>query len=334
MKRGISLALLVIAFGSFAFAANTRAKGKNKIAQVATAPPAQNKNLASAGALPESTVEQAPIHADEHAQTSTASIPEVTAAAKPKKFSLMIDSWNYVPVYAADVGNGDITALNTYRIDYKVADSKSVGVAMINANSWGSTSEGKSNFKFLDPYIRYADSKIAVLPAELKLQGNVRFYPGLSEASRMKTQYGSVRLDLSIKKEIGAITLGYNTISRYMLQTDPSYNDATGKRAINTQAVVEHFLSFEAVPFKNASFYQNLGVDEMWHRSDAQYGLSKNRQQFLYAETGLGYNITPEFTLVGGLSSWQERDLLDQKNEFGIYRNDENTYFLEGTVVF
>lgn len=320
---------------------------KSKITKKAQAPKAQKVAQALPTELPPAAQAPAPAPA---ATTSTASVSTVTAEAAPKRWSFMYDTWSEVGMEDANYGRGNFDAAETIRVGYKLTPVLSISLTNTLLHTWGYTTDNRREFSIDDPYLMLAHSKIlGDLGSTLSSKAYVRFYPGVSESSRNKDQVGFVRGMWNLGVEASkALKFSYQLEPRYYFQRYKTYQsletrDADGailtapSEKVTTAARLKQFVAAD-VSFGKLGFHQNFGIDYEWYNSDPEANKPANRdvahKEFLYVETGLEYALNDVLTLAAGVYSEKARNLLDQKNDFSIYRDNESLYYLEGTVAF
>lgn len=273
----------------------------------------------------------------EATSSSALKIENVIQTPKRLKFSLLTSS--YVGVDSANKGNGDLTAFNQIRADLKIAPDQSVRFNQLTQNSWGTRSDGKQEFKFLDPYVQYARTNLAPLPLGLKLNGNARAYLPVSESSQDKGQAVSARLALEILKEVNPdLSFALNIIPSYNVLSKESYEvrDASGKtsRKPNSPANLWYYLTANVNLSKKLIFIQDFGLMRYWHNSDVANKVDGKTKEYFYADSSLTYVINDFFEVGIGVSEYLTRDLLAQANSFSTYRGDETDYYFSGTMHF
>ncbi|MEQ1875664.1 MAG: hypothetical protein ABL958_03400 [Bdellovibrionia bacterium] len=359
MKALVGMLAVMSLMGGSAYAAPTKSASKSSLSKVQIAKAKKKKKattpkqIEAAVAAPAPVVAQAPAPAAASApaaQTSATPITTATAEAPVKRWSGMWDTWSEAGMQDANFGKADIEAAETVRIAYKLTPVLSASITGTFSHSWGTTSDNKRTFVAEDPYLMLAHSKVlGNLPANLKSKAYARFYPGISEGSRNKDQLGFVRGMWNIGiQPTKALSITYELQPRYYFQRYKTYQsletrDADGtilkkpSEKANTMARLKQYANI-GLELGAFSAYQNLGVDYVWFHSDPEANNSANRdvahQENLYAETGIGYSLTDNLTLAAGVYTEMARNLLDQKDDFSIYRDNESAYFLEGTVTF
>lgn len=322
LTRGILTAALAVSVSANAATKKT-AKSlpqKKAVAQATTTEVAAAPATAPVAApATEAARTPAAPEAEVKAELSTA-----TAGVAPRKFSVELESWNFVNVDGANENKADPTSLSSVKIKYQLADSQSVRFVPVFTNSWGVKKDGTGEFTLADPYLQYAHSKIAMLPGDLKLQGAVRAYMGTSEASRNKNQATNIRTTVTVAKDLGkGWELSYNAMPWVYYSTKDTFIDKKGKEQSNQGFRLLHYVELAADLTDKWSFYSDLGLDEVTYKSDIA-----QPKQYFYAETGLAYQFDPLIKVTGGLSSYWDRDLRAQENQFSAYRTDEMSYFM------
>jgi len=304
---------------------------------VNAAPKKIAKNLPKKKAVPQATTEVAaapavaPVAAPATEPARTPAAPEAevkadlkttTAEAAPRRFTFEFESWNFANVDSTNENKADPVSLTSLKFKYALADSQSVRFVPVIVNSWGAKKDGKADFTVSDPYLQYAHSKIAMLPGDLKLQGSVRAYLGTSEASRNKEQSTNIRTTVTVAKDLGkGWELSYSAMPWVYVSSKEMYVDKAGKQQSNQGFRMFHYLELSADLTDKLNVYSDLGLDELSYKN-------ANPKEYFYAETGVGYQFDPLIKVTGGLSSYWDRDLRAQENQFSAYRTDEMSYFL------
>lgn len=370
MKSVLSYVVALSLVGATGIAAPTTkstakkstAKVSKKVYKKNVKRPVKAKRVAKAVPLPtrpETVDPSAPAASIKPAsQSSKASLTQAVQEAKPKRFKLLLDSWNEVEVNSTNRGNSSATALNLVRPSYLLNDVSSVAVGIEFNNSWGTVKDNESKFQFTDPYLQYAHSNIINMKFA-KITGAFRYYVPVSESSMNEDtgRFGRFRANMEMIGNVTpAVAIGYHLSPRYDFRKNLSYGETktTTKKEIdpNTnqevtvqtqtttfkptlQLTVVHFGFARADLGKKFSLYQNLGfVNQQWNEDN---GLTKDPVANFYAETGLGYDFTKNFSLIAGVYTYSADTLTGAKkfNEgLALYNENDSKYFLEGVVSF
>lgn len=253
----------------------------------------------------------------------------------PKKLVFAFITSSYVGVEAANKKQGDVTAYNQLRADYKIREGESVRLNQLFSNAWGAKNNGKSEVQIGDMYLQYSRQKLANLPSGITLSSYARTYLPLSNLSKQKGQNVALSGAAILEKEFsGDTSVALNLIPTVNQQTRSSYLGDDGTRKANSSGSFWYFMSYAQKLGTKVSFAQDLGLMRYWFRQDAENNVKGSTKEFLYADSSISFEATEHLEVALGVSSYLARDLMDQKNPFSVYRPDETDYYVAGTMRF
>lgn len=274
---------------------------------------------------------------------ATPTAPEATTA---KKASARIIDRVSVPMGQtngqrnAETNDLEASGELSIRLGYKLSDKLSVGLGTDADHSFGELSTGKAKWVPYDVFASVAHSELLALPANVKVKGSARLYAPTSEGSQAIGQIARLRPNVTISKEFGPVNLSYSADPQLYFQRNNvvSKTSDKGEEISGTRNFrLLHYVAAEVTITPKWSAYSNLGLDEGWYNNDSSKQLAKNFKptSALYAETGVGYTVNDNLSLVAGVDQY-DPDLLAQEpgKEGPLYRDEFTRYFLEGTVSF
>jgi hypothetical protein len=188
-------------------------------------------------------------------------------------------------------------------------------------------------------YLQYARTKIAHTYGDGVFRANARVYLPLSKASRDKSQIASLRADLELDKTFSKFfDVAVHVVPWLSLQSERSYESAAGdgtiSRKANSAANLAYYLTANCNFTKDLSLTHEMGLMRYWLKSDSEHQIAGQNREYLYLDTSLNYTVNETFGVGLGLSSFLNRDLYNQTNEFSFYRTDETDYYLTASANF
>lgn len=259
---------------------------------------------------------------------------EKPKAAPPKKWGVLMDSWNEFNLEKNEYGEADIEASNMIRLSYAVTPDVQVQATTEFGNSWGRTQTGQENFRFFDPWFGVQAKNIGKLPAGLSLAGHFRVYLPMSEESQSQDQIVQLRAQGSISKSIGPISFGYTGSPRFFAHEFASHVPEGGTSPVgHLYFRYMHTVDFSWTISKLFGFYTKNGLDHRYFYGDPQVNLPEMYQERFVSETGISFSGLDPLTLTVGVNEGS-RDFLRQSNDFSLYRPEDTQAFFEATLVF
>ena len=281
-----------------------------------------------------------PIQKAVGAEPAASVVADLPAPGVPRRLKFGLVTATFGNALALNTGaNQPITTINQLRADYKLSEVDSVRINQIASSEWGQSSQAKNNFQIGDMYLQYARAKIAHVFGDGVFRANARAYIPLSKAAHDKGQLTSLRTDLEIDKTFSKyFDIAIHIVPWVSLQSERSYDSVSASgsvtRKANSSANLAYYLAANCNFTKDLSLTHEMGLMRYWFKSDSDRQLVAQNREYLYLDTSLNYTINDTFGVGVGLSSYLNRDLYNQTNDFSLYRSDETDYYLTASANF
>lgn len=274
------------------------------------------------------------------AEPAASNVSNLPGPVASKKLRVGLVTSSFANVLATNTSSGQpVTTLNQFRLDYQLNEFDSLRLNQIVSSEWGPKASTSNSLKFGDVYLQYARSEIARFGDQFLLKTNARLYAPVSQATREKNQIAALRTDIELSKTFSKVfDVSLHVVPWLSYQSESSYK-AVGPNGIvsqkpNSAFNLAYYLAGNANILKNLTFTQEAGLMRYWFKSSESSQLSAATREYLYLDSSLNLTINETFGVGLGLSSYLTRDLLDQQNEFSLYRSDETDYYLTASANF
>ena len=280
------------------------------------------------------------------AQKATAAAPaasivtDLTTITKPKALRFAVTTSTFSNMKSTNSGGTQpSTTLNQVRAEYRLNSNEVIRLNQVFSSEWGQNSSEANKFLVGDLYLQYTRAHLAELIGGFSANGYFRAYAPLSKSSRNKQQVGSIRADFELAKKVSNFfDFAIHLIPWYSLQQQRSYavQSPEGETSFkaNSPFNFSYFLTTNFNLSKACSITHEMGLMRYWYNSDPTRSIAGRVREFLYLDTSINYSLTSTFGVGVGLSSYLNRDMLDQKNAFAPYRPEETDYYLTASAVF
>lgn len=224
----------------------------------------------------------------------------------------------------------DASGLNRFAIGYKVTDTKIIGAR--EDSLWSAATKTRPlQFHVVDPFISYADTKLAALPFDWSLSAQVRAYLPLGESTRFVTKAnGSEALWMIADKSFGKLDVEFISMYQYYNNTQDysiAYDSSNNASYLGNPDWAAYPL-YAALDYNlNEKFTFSLwtALETLSNRETPVPSPNPLRTNIFYVETMFAYNMNKH---VKFMASLENDAILESNNHVSMYQDKDLFYNL------
>ncbi len=230
---------------------------------------------------------------------------------------------------------GSVFTYNYISLNYKMSSDRKISFrpAFIYETE-GHDRRGrflKQDVKLADASISFSNYDLALLPGNVGLSAQARFYFPTSEGSQEKSRAGTLGSWVTLSKPVSVLSdFSYHMKPKYYLNREKTYTRVypSGWSTIrqNKELSLEHYLEFTHRVTKDFSIQTSLK-----HYYETYLSSKSDKKDFFYRENaglavGFDYNATDKVRFIFIVE--QKRNAKNPRDSFQLFKEEETSYAL------